>query len=170
MHWSYSKSACVLPGEYVERQLCRDAILPMPAICEVPCPKDCALSPWTLWSLCSHTCSGKNTEGRQTRARSILAYNAGEGKNSEVLQQQSKADRIIFLPICEIYMDLSNNTIAHPNHTANPDPAVHTAIRNLCWSNTTVMPVQQKKVLKLCFLLLLLIINHDTTSEMSKWN
>ncbi|XP_034747291.1 thrombospondin type-1 domain-containing protein 7A isoform X2 [Etheostoma cragini] len=66
-------------GEYVERQLCRDAILPMPAICGVPCPKDCALSPWTHWSLCSHTCSGKNTEGKQTRARSILAYNAGEG-------------------------------------------------------------------------------------------
>ncbi|XP_030267680.1 thrombospondin type-1 domain-containing protein 7A [Sparus aurata] len=66
-------------GEYVERQLCRDAILPMPAICEVPCPKDCALSPWTPWSMCSHTCSGKNTEGKQTRARSILAYNAGEG-------------------------------------------------------------------------------------------
>ncbi|XP_069032136.1 thrombospondin type-1 domain-containing protein 7A [Embiotoca jacksoni] len=66
-------------GEYVERQFCRDAILPMPTICEVPCPKDCALSPWTPWSLCSHTCSGKNTEGKQTRARSILAYNAGEG-------------------------------------------------------------------------------------------
>uniref|UniRef100_A0A8C4ZXL8 Thrombospondin, type I, domain containing 7Aa n=1 Tax=Gadus morhua TaxID=8049 RepID=A0A8C4ZXL8_GADMO len=65
-------------GDFVERQLCRDAILPMPAICEVPCPKDCALSPWTSWSLCSNTCSGKNTEGRQMRARSILAYNAGE--------------------------------------------------------------------------------------------
>ncbi|XP_033935112.1 thrombospondin type-1 domain-containing protein 7A-like, partial [Pseudochaenichthys georgianus] len=66
-------------GEFVERQLCRDAILPMPALCEVPCPKDCALSPWTSWTLCSNTCSGKNTEGKQTRARSILAYNAGEG-------------------------------------------------------------------------------------------
>ncbi|XP_063755232.1 thrombospondin type-1 domain-containing protein 7A isoform X1 [Eleginops maclovinus] len=66
-------------GEFVERQLCRDAILPMPTLCEVPCPKDCALSPWTSWTLCSNTCSGKNTEGKQTRARSILAYNAGEG-------------------------------------------------------------------------------------------
>uniref|UniRef100_A0AAY4ELB3 Thrombospondin type-1 domain-containing protein 7A n=1 Tax=Denticeps clupeoides TaxID=299321 RepID=A0AAY4ELB3_9TELE len=66
-------------GKYVDRQQCRDAILPMPVLCEVPCPKDCVLSPWTSWSLCSHTCSGKNTEGRQTRARSILAYNAGEG-------------------------------------------------------------------------------------------
>lgn len=74
--------ASVFPGEYVEKQLCRDAILPMPVICEVPCPKDCALSPWTTWSHCSHTCSGKNTEGKQMRARSILAYNAGEGINS----------------------------------------------------------------------------------------
>lgn len=67
------------------RQLCRDAILPMPVICEVPCPKDCALSPWTPWSQCSHTCSGKSTEGKQTRARSILAYNAGEGRSSFTL-------------------------------------------------------------------------------------
>lgn len=74
--------ASLFPGEYVEKQLCRDAILPMPVICEVPCPKDCALSPWTTWSHCSHTCSGKNTEGKQMRARSILAYNAGEGMNS----------------------------------------------------------------------------------------
>ncbi|XP_034456122.1 thrombospondin type-1 domain-containing protein 7A [Hippoglossus hippoglossus] len=78
-------------GKYVERQLCRDAILPMPVVCEVPCPKDCVLSPWTPWSLCSHTCSGKNTEGKQTRARSILAYNAGEGgilcPNNSALQE-----------------------------------------------------------------------------------
>uniref|UniRef100_A0A8C5DLN0 Thrombospondin type-1 domain-containing protein 7A n=1 Tax=Gouania willdenowi TaxID=441366 RepID=A0A8C5DLN0_GOUWI len=78
-------------GEYVERHLCRDAILPMPVICEVPCPKDCAMSPWTPWTLCSHTCSGKNTEGKQTRARSILAYNAGEGgiqcPNASALQE-----------------------------------------------------------------------------------
>ncbi|XP_061597146.1 thrombospondin type-1 domain-containing protein 7A [Cololabis saira] len=66
-------------GEFVAKQFCRDAILPMPTICEVPCPKDCALSPWTAWSLCSHTCSGKNTEGKQTRVRSILAYHAAEG-------------------------------------------------------------------------------------------
>uniref|UniRef100_A0A672MNN6 Thrombospondin type-1 domain-containing protein 7A-like n=1 Tax=Sinocyclocheilus grahami TaxID=75366 RepID=A0A672MNN6_SINGR len=65
-------------GEYVDRQLCRDAILPMPMLCEVPCPKDCVLSPWTSWSLCSNTCSGKNSEGKQTRSRSILAYNAGD--------------------------------------------------------------------------------------------
>lgn len=71
-------------GLFVEKQLCRDAILPMPTLCEVPCPKDCALSPWTQWSPCSHTCSGKNAEGKQTRVRSILAYNAGEGKRVHV--------------------------------------------------------------------------------------
>uniref|UniRef100_A0A8C7YN61 Thrombospondin, type I, domain containing 7Aa n=1 Tax=Oryzias sinensis TaxID=183150 RepID=A0A8C7YN61_9TELE len=80
-------------GEETQRreQLCRDAILPMPTICEVPCPKDCALSPWTQWSPCSHTCSGKNAEGKQTRVRSILAYNAGEGgvqcPNASALQE-----------------------------------------------------------------------------------
>uniref|UniRef100_A0A672MWQ4 Thrombospondin type-1 domain-containing protein 7A-like n=1 Tax=Sinocyclocheilus grahami TaxID=75366 RepID=A0A672MWQ4_SINGR len=78
-------------GEYVDRQLCRDAILPMPVLCEVPCPKDCVLSPWTSWSLCSNTCSGKNSEGKQTRSRSILAYNAGDGggqcPNSSALQE-----------------------------------------------------------------------------------
>ncbi|XP_051519356.1 thrombospondin type-1 domain-containing protein 7A-like [Myxocyprinus asiaticus] len=78
-------------GKYVDRQLCRDAILPMPVLCEVPCPKDCVLSPWTTWSLCSNSCSGKNTEGKQTRARSIMAYNAGEGggqcPNSSALQE-----------------------------------------------------------------------------------
>ncbi|KAG7325780.1 hypothetical protein KOW79_010705 [Hemibagrus wyckioides] len=78
-------------GDFVDRQMCRDAILPMPALCEVPCSKDCVLSSWTSWSLCSHTCSGKNTEGKQTRSRSILAYNAGDGgvqcPNSSALQE-----------------------------------------------------------------------------------
>lgn len=86
----------VSAGEHVARQLCRDAILPMPVICEVPCPKDCALSPWTPWSQCSHTCSGKSTEGKQTRARSILAYNAGEGRRSSHRKKQTAAGRLHF--------------------------------------------------------------------------
>ncbi|XP_043922684.1 thrombospondin type-1 domain-containing protein 7A isoform X2 [Protopterus annectens] len=65
-------------GDEVERQLCIDAVFPAPIICDIPCPKDCVLSMWSEWSSCSHTCSGKNTEGRQMRTRSILAY-AGEG-------------------------------------------------------------------------------------------
>ncbi|XP_029444834.1 thrombospondin type-1 domain-containing protein 7A isoform X2 [Rhinatrema bivittatum] len=77
-------------GEEVDRQLCRDAIYPVPVVCDVPCPKDCVLSMWSQWSSCSHTCSGKTTEGRQMRARSILAY-AGEGgtqcPNSSALQE-----------------------------------------------------------------------------------
>ncbi|KAG9345215.1 hypothetical protein JZ751_009760 [Albula glossodonta] len=85
------KSHWFLQGDSVDRQLCRDAIYPVPIACEVPCPKDCVLSPWTSWSLCSHTCSGKTTEGKQMRARSILAYNAGEGglqcPNSTALQE-----------------------------------------------------------------------------------
>ncbi|KAG5843073.1 hypothetical protein ANANG_G00184610 [Anguilla anguilla] len=37
-------------GAPAETQLCRDAILPIPVACEVPCPRDCALSPWSSWS------------------------------------------------------------------------------------------------------------------------
>ncbi|XP_026533553.1 thrombospondin type-1 domain-containing protein 7A isoform X1 [Notechis scutatus] len=77
-------------GEEVDRQLCRDAIYPVPIVCEIPCPKDCVLSTWSGWSSCSHTCSGKTTEGKQMRTRSILAY-AGEGglqcPNSSRLQE-----------------------------------------------------------------------------------
>ncbi|XP_035284003.1 thrombospondin type-1 domain-containing protein 7A-like isoform X2 [Anguilla anguilla] len=78
-------------GAPAETQLCRDAILPIPVACEVPCPRDCALSPWSSWSPCSHTCSGKTTEGRQARARAVLAYGAGDGgaqcPNSSSLQE-----------------------------------------------------------------------------------
>ncbi|KAB0345290.1 hypothetical protein FD754_022216, partial [Muntiacus muntjak] len=78
-------------GEEVDRQLCRDAIFPIPVACDVPCSKDCALSMWSAWSSCSHTCSGKTTEGKQTRARSILAYAGEEGgaqcPNGSALQE-----------------------------------------------------------------------------------
>ncbi|KAB0405374.1 hypothetical protein E2I00_009163 [Balaenoptera physalus] len=78
-------------GEEVDRQLCRDAIFPIPVACDAPCPKDCVLSMWSAWSSCSHTCSGKTTEGKQIRARSILAYAGEEGgaqcPNSSALQE-----------------------------------------------------------------------------------
>ncbi|XP_041102190.1 thrombospondin type-1 domain-containing protein 7A-like isoform X2 [Polyodon spathula] len=75
-------------GEEVDRQLCGDAIYPTPIVCEVPCPKDCVLSAWSKWSSCSHTCSGKTTEGKQTRARSILAYAGGvQCPNSSTLHE-----------------------------------------------------------------------------------
>ncbi|ELK12543.1 Thrombospondin type-1 domain-containing protein 7A [Pteropus alecto] len=78
-------------GEEVDRQLCRDAIFPIPVACYAPCPRDCVLSMWSAWSSCSHTCSGKTTEGKQIRARSILAYASEEGgahcPNTSALQE-----------------------------------------------------------------------------------
>ncbi|MBZ3873498.1 Thrombospondin type-1 domain-containing protein 7A [Sciurus carolinensis] len=78
-------------GEEVDRQLCRDAIFPIPVACDAPCSKDCVLSTWSTWSSCSHTCSGKTTEGKQIRARSILAYAGEEGgircPNTSALQE-----------------------------------------------------------------------------------
>ncbi|XP_023658491.2 thrombospondin, type I, domain containing 7Ab [Paramormyrops kingsleyae] len=66
-------------GNVVHRQLCEGTSYPQPVPCELPCPTDCVLSPWTSWSSCSHTCSGRAVEGKQMRARAILAYSVGEG-------------------------------------------------------------------------------------------
>uniref|UniRef100_A0AAQ4PQQ7 Thrombospondin type-1 domain-containing protein 7A n=1 Tax=Gasterosteus aculeatus aculeatus TaxID=481459 RepID=A0AAQ4PQQ7_GASAC len=70
---------CVNGNEEVDRNLCTSSPAPEPVPCEVPCSRDCVLSDWTSWSTCSQTCSSKTIEGKQTRTRSILAYNAGEG-------------------------------------------------------------------------------------------
>ncbi|XP_019481931.1 PREDICTED: thrombospondin type-1 domain-containing protein 7B [Hipposideros armiger] len=47
-------------------------------VCEIPCRMDCVVSEWTAWSSCSQSCSNKNSDGKQTRSRTILAL-AGEG-------------------------------------------------------------------------------------------
>ncbi|XP_016097128.1 thrombospondin type-1 domain-containing protein 7B-like [Sinocyclocheilus grahami] len=43
------------------------------------CSGDCVLSSWSDWSSCSHSCSSKNSEGRQSRTRTILGL-PGEAK------------------------------------------------------------------------------------------
>ncbi|XP_032901589.1 thrombospondin type-1 domain-containing protein 7A isoform X1 [Amblyraja radiata] len=81
---------CVNSIKVVDRNLCNEAIYPVPVSCEVPCPKDCVLSKWSGWSSCSYTCSGKTTEGKQMRARSILAYaeeGAAQCPNISALQE-----------------------------------------------------------------------------------
>ena len=88
------------PGEEVDRQLCRDAIFPIPVACDVPCPRDCVLSMWSAWSSCSHTCSGKTTEGKQTRARSILAYAGEEGKVSSLKRNSDLFQKLLCLSLC----------------------------------------------------------------------
>ncbi|XP_056145668.1 thrombospondin type-1 domain-containing protein 7B [Lampris incognitus] len=64
----------------VEEQLCGDKIvkqsqqeLELP--CFVPCPGDCHLTEWSLWSSCQLTClEGRSfeTTGRQARSRSVV--------------------------------------------------------------------------------------------------
>lgn len=88
-------------GEEVDRQLCRDAIFPIPVACDAPCPKDCVLTAWSTWSSCSHTCSGKTTEGKQIRARSILAYAGDEGKVSSLMTVSSEIDGHLLCNVCE---------------------------------------------------------------------
>ncbi|XP_075922309.1 thrombospondin type-1 domain-containing protein 7A isoform X2 [Petromyzon marinus] len=62
-------------------ELCGDPGFPTQLSCLVPCPSDCVLSEWTTWSPCSHTCSSKNAEGKQSRTRSILAFSGDGGQD-----------------------------------------------------------------------------------------
>ncbi|XP_045874178.1 thrombospondin type-1 domain-containing protein 7B [Meles meles] len=65
-------------GEDVSGSLCPASPPPERMACEIPCRMDCVLSEWTEWSSCSQSCSNKNSDGKQTRSRTILAL-AGEG-------------------------------------------------------------------------------------------
>uniref|UniRef100_A0A663NAP1 Thrombospondin type 1 domain containing 7B n=1 Tax=Athene cunicularia TaxID=194338 RepID=A0A663NAP1_ATHCN len=67
-------------GEEVSHHLCSELPRPEVVACEIPCATDCVLSEWSPWSPCSHSCSSKNAEGRQSRSRSILALPAEGGK------------------------------------------------------------------------------------------
>ncbi|XP_042638425.1 thrombospondin type-1 domain-containing protein 7B [Orycteropus afer afer] len=65
-------------GEDVSGSLCPVPPPPERMTCEIPCRMDCMVSEWTEWSSCSQSCSSKNSAGKQTRSRMILAL-AGEG-------------------------------------------------------------------------------------------
>ncbi|XP_070587525.1 thrombospondin type-1 domain-containing protein 7B [Erythrolamprus reginae] len=66
-------------GEDVADDFCADSPSPSKTTtCEVPCGMDCVVTEWSQWSPCSQSCSNKNSEGRQTRTRSVLAL-PGEG-------------------------------------------------------------------------------------------
>ncbi|KAI1899231.1 hypothetical protein AGOR_G00059680 [Albula goreensis] len=65
-------------GEEVPSELCQDDAPPTQVSCYLSCPRDCVLSSWSHWSPCSHSCSSKTSEGRQSRTRTILAL-PGEG-------------------------------------------------------------------------------------------
>ncbi|ELK34484.1 Thrombospondin type-1 domain-containing protein 7B [Myotis davidii] len=65
-------------GEDVSGSLCPASVPPERTACEIPCRMDCVVGEWTEWSSCSQSCSNKNSDGKQTRSRTILAL-AGEG-------------------------------------------------------------------------------------------
>ncbi|KAL6484212.1 hypothetical protein MHYP_G00062570 [Metynnis hypsauchen] len=70
--------ASEINGEPVEAELCEENPPLSEVPCEMACPGDCVVSSWSDWSSCSHSCTNKNAEGRQSRMRTILAL-PGEG-------------------------------------------------------------------------------------------
>ncbi|KAM6984977.1 thrombospondin type-1 domain-containing protein 7B [Aplochiton taeniatus] len=65
-------------GKGVPRAQCEDDPPPMAVLCRVACPGDCVVGTWSAWSTCSHSCTNKKAEGRQSRTRRVLAL-PGEG-------------------------------------------------------------------------------------------
>lgn len=60
-------------GEDVPVAHCVDNHPPTAVSCEVACPADCVVGPWSSWLPCSHSCATKTAEGRQSRTRTVLA-------------------------------------------------------------------------------------------------
>ncbi|XP_047666453.1 thrombospondin type-1 domain-containing protein 7B isoform X2 [Tachysurus fulvidraco] len=82
---------CVsVTGDVVPTERCPGDPPPLQKLCEMPCPEDCVLGEWSSWSSCSHCCSSKQVQGKQTRSRVILAPSGEHGMGclpAPVLQQ-----------------------------------------------------------------------------------
>nr|XP_023677065.1 thrombospondin type-1 domain-containing protein 7B-like isoform X1 [Paramormyrops kingsleyae] len=64
----------------VPSERCLEDAPPLVLPCEVSCPGDCVVSSWSAWSTCSHSCSSKNADGRQSRYRTVLALPGDGGR------------------------------------------------------------------------------------------
>ncbi|CAL8267595.1 unnamed protein product [Lota lota] len=67
-------------GKEVPDTQCAGEPPPASLPCEVACPGDCVVGPWSTWSTCSHTCGPRRPDGRQSRTRSVLALPGKGGR------------------------------------------------------------------------------------------
>ncbi|CAG02749.1 unnamed protein product, partial [Tetraodon nigroviridis] len=79
-------------GSSVERNLC--TLMDLPTTVR-PCllPKDCQVSEWTEWSLCSKTCTDFNgSKGNRTRKRQVLQLPVGEEQDCPPLEETESCE------------------------------------------------------------------------------
>uniref|UniRef100_H3D083 Thrombospondin type-1 domain-containing protein 7A n=1 Tax=Tetraodon nigroviridis TaxID=99883 RepID=H3D083_TETNG len=67
-------------GEVEPPASCEGEPPPSEVSCDLACAADCVVSHWSHWSPCSHSCATKNSEGRQSRKRTVLALPGKDGK------------------------------------------------------------------------------------------
>ncbi|KAL7991740.1 hypothetical protein Chor_015996 [Crotalus horridus] len=63
---------------------------------------DCVVTEWSQWSPCSHSCSNKNSEGRQSRTTSVLALPGEELFNSTSPAAASQLQKFKYLLIPQV--------------------------------------------------------------------
>lgn len=59
-----------------------------------PCPKDCQVSNWGTWSVCSKSCTGNAQDfGAKSRRRSVISPMANDGKVCEHLSESRECNK-----------------------------------------------------------------------------
>ncbi|TRY98323.1 hypothetical protein DNTS_031706, partial [Danionella cerebrum] len=94
MHWSdwegSQNSSMVLEEQKCGDRVRKESQQELQQPCFVPCPGDCHLTEWSMWSTCQLTClEGRSfeTEGRQARSQAVVI---------QVLENQDSCPHQIF--------------------------------------------------------------------------
>ncbi|KAG7276413.1 hypothetical protein CRUP_007473 [Coryphaenoides rupestris] len=119
-------------GKEVPDSQCAGKAPPPTLACEVACPGDCVVGPWSSWSPCSQACGPAHPDGQQSRSRSLLALPGKGGRACPGAQALEEWRPCADHPCNAVYWDAwpwgpcvedataTSTTTATTNPTANP--------------------------------------------------